>query len=787
MTPALVKTPSTRQAALFYADLGWPIFPVWPMRDGACGCGKPDCANPGKHPVGGLALHGFKDATTDRDRINRWWNQYPDANIGLATGAASGVFAIDIDPRHNGADTWQDLEAAHGPIPDTVEQETGGGGRHILFKHVAGLGNSGGALGPGIDTRGEGGYILLPPSNHISGRRYEWEVSSRPEDVSLADAPAWLLSLLTPQTGDKAAATFSSNGKGNGAPDLTRFNLSELIRVTIRQTPDLQADRSSIDQSVITALVRGGATDDDILAVYEHYPIGKDGKFAEKGGHGPGYLAHSITRARAYVKGVATPNEDKPQVVDTAGGDWPPAADAPLPDLPDLPEAARIAPSLGAGACPWLDEYIAFSRTWSPRAFDHFHEAVGLWVLSTVAARRVLAHLGKPRYPSLYITLTGRTSMYAKSSTAEIGLQVINDAGLGWLLAADSATPQKFVKDLTATLPDDYNQLGENARASVKNRLALAGQRGWYHDEFGQHVAAMMREGGFMADFRGLLRRFDDAPANYEYGTVGRGTDRVTRPYLALLANMTPSDLAPFARKGAALWGDGFLARFATITPPEGERQRARFPDGARVIPPPLLKGVREWHERLGMPPVTISDTTGADGNPAGRTRATVGEPHITVLGVPPDVGEAFYAYHDGLLDITQHNETHDLDGNYARLAEKALRVAILFASVTNAPALTLTHWAAAQCITERWRMGLHELYAQVGRGVSEQRDNEDAITRVLGRLGGAGTANDIKRYVRGLSASEITHTLDGLCASGVAEVVEMTNKHTKRYALVGG
>lgn len=217
MTPAQVKTLSTRQAALFYAALGWPIFPVWPMRGGACGCGKPDCPNPGKHPLGSLAPHGFKDAATDADIINQWWDKCPDANIGLATGAASGVFAVDIDPRHNGADTWQDLEAAKGPIPDTVEQETGGGGRHILFKYVAGLGNSSSKLGPGIDTRGDGGYILLPPSSHISGRRYEWEASSHPGEVPLADMPAWLSGLLTvEQRNRRQPVTFSSNGNGKG-------------------------------------------------------------------------------------------------------------------------------------------------------------------------------------------------------------------------------------------------------------------------------------------------------------------------------------------------------------------------------------------------------------------------------------------------------------------------------------------------------------------------------------------------------------------------------------------
>lgn len=494
-------------------------------------------------------------------------------------------------------------------------------------------------------------------------------------------------------------------------------------------------------------------------------------------GHTRQELDRLCQLAPAWVTGKKDSAESPPLIVTNYQAE----------DVPELPEAARIDPRLGIGACPWLDDYIAFSRFWSPRAFDHFHEAVGVWVLSSVAARRVLVHLSKPRYPSLYITLTARTSMHAKSTTAEIGLQTINKAGLGWLLAADNATPQKFIKDLTPTLPEDYNQLSDDDRTIVRNRLALAGQRGWYYDEFGQHIAAMMRDGGFMADFRGLLRRFDDAPDHYEYGTVGRGTDRVTRPYLALLANMTPSDLAPFAKKGAALWGDGFLARFATITPPDGERQRARFPDGERVIPQALIKGLRDWHERLGLPQVTITDMAGEDGKPTGRKRPVVGAVNVTTLDLPPDVKEAFYAYHDGLQDITERNENYDLDGNYARLAEKALRVAILFASVNNDPALTLAHWAAAQSIAERWRAGLHELYAQVGRGISEDRENEDTVTMILGRLGGTGTANDVKRFMRSLSTGEITRILDGLCAAGVTEVVETTKKRTKRYALVGG
>jgi hypothetical protein len=121
----------------------------------------------------------------------------------------------------------------------------------------------------------------------------------------------------------------------------------------------------------------------------------------------------------------------------------------------------------------------------------------------------------------------------------------------------------------------------------------------------------MMHEGGFMADFRGLLRRFDDGADRYEYSTVGRGDDIIRQPYLALFANMTPADLKPFAKRGAGLWGDGFLARFALITPPEGERSRAQFPEGERVPPAELLTSLVDWHKRLGVPTSEIVTTSG--------------------------------------------------------------------------------------------------------------------------------------------------------------------------------
>jgi hypothetical protein len=98
---------------------------------------------------------------------------------------------LDIDLRHGGEESLEEI-IKKGHLPDTIEALTGGGGRHIFFLHNPGLRNSVGEL-PGIDVRGEGGYVIVAPSMHESGNSYEWELSSRPGEVPLGEWPPWLL------------------------------------------------------------------------------------------------------------------------------------------------------------------------------------------------------------------------------------------------------------------------------------------------------------------------------------------------------------------------------------------------------------------------------------------------------------------------------------------------------------------------------------------------------------------------------------------------------------------
>jgi len=180
------------KAATQYAAKGWAVIPLHSIQDGDCTCGKADCS-PGKHP---RTAHGLNDAARDHSTIADWWREWPDANVGIVTGADSGIVVIDIDTRHGGKESLKELEAEFGQLPVTVESVTGGGGCHIFFQHPGGTIKNRTNIRPGIDVRGDGGYIVAPPSNHDSGDVYRWDEGRAPDESEIASMPGWLLQLV---------------------------------------------------------------------------------------------------------------------------------------------------------------------------------------------------------------------------------------------------------------------------------------------------------------------------------------------------------------------------------------------------------------------------------------------------------------------------------------------------------------------------------------------------------------------------------------------------------------
>jgi Bifunctional DNA primase/polymerase, N-terminal/Primase C terminal 1 (PriCT-1) len=201
-------------AATDYAKRQWPVFPLHYIvtRQGrlVCTCGNPQCKSERKHPYARCAPHGHKDATTNIAAIERWWGAGVPYNIGLKTGAESGFFVLDVDPRHNGDRTLSEVEQRFGPLPITPRFMTGGGGDHHLFRHPGFVIPTKAGIGDGLDIRGDGGYIAAPPSLHVSGRRYAVSVDHHPDDIGIAPAPTWLLELLRPVSTPRGTPTMAA-------------------------------------------------------------------------------------------------------------------------------------------------------------------------------------------------------------------------------------------------------------------------------------------------------------------------------------------------------------------------------------------------------------------------------------------------------------------------------------------------------------------------------------------------------------------------------------------------
>jgi len=192
-------------AALAYAErFGWAVFPVFEVdpqtRECACPSGSrtripgPQCGNAGKHP---RTRRGHLEATTDRRQIESWWQHAPSANIGIATGIASRLIVLDIDPRNGGDENLEALIREYGALPETPMQLTGGGGRHYFFRRPDTPGRLvGRVLAQGVDVKADGGYVVAAPSTHVSGRSYAWEVTARPDDLELSEPPWWITERL---------------------------------------------------------------------------------------------------------------------------------------------------------------------------------------------------------------------------------------------------------------------------------------------------------------------------------------------------------------------------------------------------------------------------------------------------------------------------------------------------------------------------------------------------------------------------------------------------------------
>jgi hypothetical protein len=319
--------PKMLDAALDYAHKGIPVFPCDPRT---------------KRP---LTPNGFKDATVDEKQIRLWWGkQYPSAMIGMPTGAASDKVVLDgdVDPGKgiDGPQELAQLVAKNSPLPKTPTSVTPRTGMHYFFARPESpvIKNSKGKLGRGLDIRGEGGYVILPPSVRSDGTPYRW--ANGADFSSCAQLPAWLIKILVTSPRERtwaknalekecAAVAAAKPGERNDILNKAAFNLFQIVAGGA-------LDGDLVRDELYSAAVLCGLVDDDgegqVWATIE--------SGASAGRQQPRYRAGNGTHA-ALVPATPTQKSPPPPPPPPLGGTpsgsatpGPAPAPSPTPALP---------------------------------------------------------------------------------------------------------------------------------------------------------------------------------------------------------------------------------------------------------------------------------------------------------------------------------------------------------------------------------------------------------------------------------------------------------------------
>lgn len=493
------------EAALAYAAMGWAVFPLQPH---------------GKEPA---TKHGFLDASKDPEQIREWWTADPERNIGIATGSVSGFVVIDIDPRNGGYESWSALLKEYGSVHPQRIALTGGGGRHMLFAVPDYPLRS--KLAEGIDVKGDGGYIVAPPSIHPSGDAYEWEK----EGSDLTGLPTWILGrLVKPERSGVEVAV---------DPDDTR--------------PGTIFNREATFDEILTP---HGWAEIDGRPGYWTRP-GKDSGVSATTDHGdvPGYF-YVFTTSTEFEAGRGYDKVGTYAVLNF-GGD----VSAALADIkekysgpritidPDtLPEfTLRLSRPAYEFELPlpedhFIQQYINYGHMQTDAALE-YHEAAALMLLG-LATTNLKANLAP--YPgglatNLYLGLVGATTRSRKSTAQAIATDL-----------AEALAPYSVLPSRTTTEALVRQLAGSSGLATV-----------WLPDEFGMLIAEIGRRDFLRGVEEVLLTVYSGK--DYVYTTM-KDTVRIHNPHLSVLGATTPEALAlagPTAMLG------GLLPRFAIIYP----------------------------------------------------------------------------------------------------------------------------------------------------------------------------------------------------------------------------
>lgn len=724
--------------ALAYAALGWKVLPCFAIDPdtGRCTCGT-DCKHPGKHPIASLVPRGHDQATSDPEMIRHWWGRVPNANIGVAL-AQSGLVAIDIDPRNGGWDTIDEIERQHGPLVSDVLALTGGGGEHRVFALSAEMHVSlPGKLGPGVDVK-RNGYIMVEPSTHISGKRYEWEASSDPlEGIVPSPLPDWLRDLA------------HRRSEADYPRDVPQQPLADKDR------QELQSALAAIPANDHDTWIRVGMALHSTGAGYEAFELWDawSRTCPEKYNQVDQYRRWRSFRHRG-LDGVTKATifhmaQERGWTNPAAVQAVPQSAvrlSAPPPEV-QAPPGLLSPPGIVGEMAQWVE---ATARKPQPQ----FSVQAAIAFCCTVLGRRYVTD--QRNWPSLYLMNIGKSASGKEHAKWAIE-RALDACGLAHLIGPASYTSDSGLLSTLLRQPSHITVIDEFGKvledASVKNGSRAAST-----------VRALMEVWG----------RCDGTMRPQGYSTFGlseRDIEKlaersVRNPALTLLAMTTPETL--FETIGMAAVRDGFLNRFLIVETDIG-RQPSRS-----VVPAPVPERIVEWAARV-REREHIADP---DSNPTM-------EPTPTIVPIDPQANALFEQFDLECLALMDQHDRDGLAEMFGRTREIAMRLALVVAVGCDS-----THVRAEHA---QWAIDYVRYYAQktVERLRASIGDSEfDALKKqvydIIWRAGARGcTVRDIakasRKFAR-IDKREQTNVLESLQYIGEISLVSMKqdNGHTR-------
>lgn len=713
--------------ALRYARIGWHVIPGWwavEGEDGAwrCACGNPQCRTPAKHPISRLVPRGLHDATTDEAAIERWWRAMPRANICVVL-APSHLVAIDIDPRNGGDASIEDLEARHGLLRSDVLQLTGGGGEHRVFSVPAGQGlQLPGQLGPGIDVK-HNGYIVVEPSNHVSGRSYQWEASSDPlEGVIPSPLPDWLRSVRVDQLPQEHAAR-----------TLDAAEVLELQSALFCLDPD--GRETWLNVGMALHATGAGQQAYGIWAEWSRQsekfdPVDQLRVWRSFKARGLSGLSPAWIFSQAQAAGWVNPRSRavlQARAIEVVAEELERVAPAQTED--ETPAHLMTIPGALGRAVDWIN---ATARKPQPLLAVQAALALG----STITGRRYRTDNGN--WPMLYL-LNVAPSGAGKEHGKYAVETLLEAAGLGNLIGSGRFASESGVLSALIEKPAQFSTLDEFGK---KLQSASVSQN--YADR--NTLVALME---VWPRDNGVVRPVAYSTAGMSSRQAEEMANRLVRkPSLTLLAMSTPETL--FAGVTSAAVADGFLNRILTVYADRG-RQMSRTIE--EVAPPEqLIEWIRRAHAGPERPGNLIQLDVPHDV-----------EPTPVVLAFDSGARTVFLELERHLFDRGHDLEAEGLVEMVQRTTEMAMRVSIVVAVSLGADSITTqaARWACDYVLHHSER-NLQMLRERLSDGPFDQLCKDIArLVRIAGARG--ATERDLDKASRIFRASPERMRIDAL------------------------